>query len=120
MGSRIDGLIDRWVEELRAGTLTEESLLQGKGAIGPESRRQDLLFLTCGTTAPTAMVNTMKIVENGESYDGPADPEDWPYKTLLDAIRDGWRIVKFPEQALLLSEEKSYGLGCEYVLERWG
>ena len=48
----------------------------------------------------------------------PKDADEWPYQFFLDAINDGWRVVKFPEQSLLLSEERSYGLGCEYVLEK--
>lgn len=118
MASKISAHIDRCIEELRAGTLTEDSLLKVK-KLEAAKGRQNLLFLTCGTTSPAAAVNSMKVVEDGEIYDGPADPDDWPYQTLLDAIRDGWRVIKFPEQALLLSEEKSYGLGCEYVLEKW-
>ena len=60
----------------------------------------------------------MRIVENGEMWDGPEDPEDWPYKTVLDAVRDGWRVIKFPELALMLDDKRSYGLGCDFVLER--
>ncbi len=33
-------------------------------------------------------------------------------------MRQGWRVVKFPELALLLDESRSYALGCEFVLER--
>ena len=49
---------------------------------------------------------------------GRRTPRDWPYKTVLDAVRDGWRIIKFPELALMLDEKRSYGLGCDFVLER--
>ena len=50
--------------------------------------------------------------------DGPADPEEWPYRTVVEAIRDGWRVIQFPNLALLLDEKRSYGLGCEFILER--
>ena len=34
-------------------------------------------------------------------------------------MRDGWRIVKFPEMALMVAgEEEAYGLGCEFILEK--
>ena len=46
-------------------------------------------------------------------------PEDWPYQRVGDAVRDGWRIIKFPDITLLLNEERIYGLDCEYILERW-
>lgn len=118
MVSSIDSQIEVCINQFRDGSLTEESLLKLKELSSRRSLRQDLLYLTCGTTAPESTVFAMKIVENGVSNDGPAETDDWPYQSLIDAINDGWRGIKFPEQALLLSEEKTYGLGCEYVLER--
>ena len=38
---------------------------------------------------------------------------------MLEAVSDGWRIIKFPEMALLLDESRSFGLACEFILERW-
>jgi hypothetical protein len=35
-------------------------------------------------------------------------------------MADGWRIIKFPEMALLLDEKRTYGFGWEFVLEKWG
>ena len=51
--------------------------------------------------------------------DGPEDPDDWPYKTVLEAVRDGWRIIKLPELALAMDDSRTYGLGHEFVLERY-
>ncbi len=31
---------------------------------------------------------------------------------------DGWRVIKFPEMALLLQEDQTIGLGCEFILEK--
>ena len=59
----------------------------------------------------------MSLMQDGEISE-PA-PDNWPYETVLDAIRDGWRIIKFPEMALLLDESRTYGLGCEFILEKW-
>tara|TARA_Y100000590_G_scaffold459715_1_gene617475 strand:+ start:3926 stop:4117 length:192 start_codon:yes stop_codon:yes gene_type:complete len=61
----------------------------------------------------------MSLVENGKVYDGSDNSEDWPYKTVLDAINEGWRIIKFPEMALLMDQDRTYGLGREFILERW-
>ena len=33
-------------------------------------------------------------------------------------MRDGWRILKFPELSLQLLEEKTIGFGCEFILEK--
>ena len=81
-------------------------------------KKQNLLYLTAATTSPAAVVTSMNLVEDGKLKDVPENPDDWAYQSVLDAINDGWRVIKFPEQALLLSEERNYGLGCEYVLEK--
>lgn len=44
--------------------------------------------------------------------------DNLPYENVLEAVRDGWRIIKFPELALLVDERRTIGLGCEFVLER--
>ena len=116
--------VERCIEELRRGELTEEGL-QGvldsidrrRGRRG-RKRRQDLLYLQTRSTSIDYPVLGMRILENGVLWDGPRDPEEWPYKTVLEAVNDGWRIVKFPEMAVLLDESRSYGLACEFILER--
>ena len=60
----------------------------------------------------------MATVENGNLLDGPEDTKEWPYSSVGDAMRDGWRIVKFPELALQVHEEVTVGFGCEFILEK--
>ena len=62
----------------------------------------------------------MALFVEGEQIEPRADPHEWPYQTVADAIKDGWRVVRFPELALLLNETRNYGLGCEFVLEKEG
>ncbi len=45
--------------------------------------------------------------------------DDWPYEKVVDALRDGWRIISFPDMALSLDENRTYGLGFEFILEKW-
>ena len=80
--------------------------------------RQDLLYLQADKNSITAPVVGTKILEDGVLTDGPEDPDEWPYKTVLDAVKDGWRIIKFPELALMLIPERTYGVGCEFILEK--
>jgi hypothetical protein len=61
----------------------------------------------------------MALVQNGRIVEVPDDPNDWPYKTPLEAIRDGWRVIQFPNLALMMDETRTYGMGCEFILERW-
>ena len=108
------------LEAFRRGTLTEATLRQTLEELGTaKPKYQDLLYLQTSTTALESSVHGMALVEKGAISDGPPDPADWPYKTPLQAICDGWRIVQFPNMALLLDESKTYGLGCEFILERW-
>ena len=84
------------------------------------SKRQDLLYLQATSTSLSSQVNGMILIEDGEISDGPENPDDWPYQTVLDAIRDGWRVIFFPNLALMMDESRTYGLGCEFILEKWG
>ncbi len=110
------------VTELQQGTLTEASLRVGiADIVGTDNpKRQDVLYLQAVTTSPGAAVVGMLLIKDGELREGPPNPDDWPYQTVLDAVRDGWRIISFPNMALLAVDEKEfYGLGAEFILERW-
>ena len=109
------------VEGLRRGALSEESLRRiAELADGIAGGRQDLLYLQAEQTSMTSKVIGMSMFVDGEFTDGPDDPDDWPYQTVGEALADGWRIVKFPEMAILLDDRRTYGLGCEFILEKWG
>ena len=70
-------------------------------------------------TSLTSEILGMRIIEAGVISDGPADPKDWPYQTVLEAINDGWRVIKFPEMSLMLDGSRTYGLGFDFILERY-
>ena len=112
--------VERCIDELGQGRLTEQGLHRVTEVLDrAKPRLQQLLYLQADASSLGSSVVGMRIVENGEMSDGPSDPDDWPYQTVLDAVRDGWRIIKFPEMALMLDEERAYGLGCEFILERY-
>ena len=116
----INGLVQQCVDELREGKLTEHGLRRISEALqDSEPRRQQLLYLQSIQSSVTSDVVGMSIVKDGQVDDGPLNPEEWPYQSVLEAMNDGWRIIKFPEMALLLDESRTYGLGCEFVLEKW-
>ena len=107
------------IESFRAGTLTEKMLQDALGAAsGSACKSQDLLYLQATSSSLASPVNGMLLMEDGEIAEEIPEVEDWPYQTVLEAVRDGWRVVQFPNLALLLDESRSYGLGCEFILER--
>ncbi len=110
------------VTNLRNGTLTEAQLRQKITAIATETdkKRQDILYLQVGTTSPASQVVGMTYIEAGVLKEASSNPDEWQYQTALDAVQDGWRIISFPNMALLaMSDEEAYGLGFEFILERW-
>lgn len=110
--------LEKCLENFRAGTLTEQDLQQALANI-TAAKPQRLLYLQAANTSVTSTVEGMSIVDGDGVHNGPDDPEDWPYQTVHEAMLDGWRIVKFPEMTLMLvGENETYGLGCEFVLEK--
>ena len=60
------------------------------------------------------------VQQGGAIVAPPDDPDDWTYQSALDAINDGWRVISFPNMALLaLSADDPHGLGFEFILEKW-
>ena len=115
--------VQEWLDKLRAGTLVEADLQQALDRLDGVSddnspKQQRLLYLNTGNTGVDSPVLGMALVENGEILEGPDDVDEWPYNSVLEAMDDGWRVIKFPEMALLLQEDKTFGLGCEFILEK--
>ena len=120
MNAEIRREIERCVNELKRGQLTEKGLRRiGEALDKSGPMRQDVLYLQSDSSSPKTPVLAMRIIEDGEISDGP-DPDDWPYNTVLEAVRDGWRIVKFPDVDQVVDEKRTYGLGYEFILERYG
>ena len=107
------------MELFRRGQLTEQDLRQALDHHRQPAKRQDLLYLQATSTALESSLLGMTLVRGGEIVPVIPGAEHWPYASVLDALRDGWRIIKFPELALLLVDERTIGLGCEFILEKW-
>lgn len=81
--------------------------------------KQSLLYLHAPTTNPHSAVVGISIYEDGADTDGLDENGDFRYRSIKEALDDGWRIIKFPEASLAMNEQDNYGLGYEFVLERW-
>jgi hypothetical protein len=118
MEKTVENEVEGVLEQFRQGQLTEASLrqaLEGRGA----GKRQDLLYLQASSTGVTSSILGMTMVRNGEVVEWTTGAPEWPYANVLEAIRAGWRVIKFPELSLLLLEERTTSLGCEFILEKW-
>ena len=119
MANPIQKQVEVCVEAFRQGSLTEEQLRRIDALADDASKRQSILYLQVKRASLTSEVIGMSLFEEGEFHDPPGE-EDWPYRSVAAALADGWRIIKFPEMALLLDEKRTYGFGWEFILEKWG
>ncbi|MCZ6678323.1 MAG: hypothetical protein O7E52_13850 [Candidatus Poribacteria bacterium] len=113
-------LLEECITQFQQGRLTEAQLQNLRSAIVANgANRQSLLYLQTATTSVTAQVIGMLMVRDGEVSDGPFDYADWPYKTVLEAINEGWRVIRFPVQ-LPVGHTQNTHITCEFILEKWG
>ncbi len=119
MNPEVKSCLQDCMAKLEQGTLQTAHLQEVLDLLSADrSGPQDLLYLQCATTSITSSVLGMQLVTGGEVQPEPDTPADFPYQSVLEAIRDGWRVLQFPNLALLLDEQRTYGLGCEFILER--
>lgn len=117
------GELRECVRLLEAGRLPVERLracadsARATAANG-QRQRQDILYLWTLFSSVTSKVNGMALIRDGAVEPCPEKPEDWPYQSVLEAMNDGWRIISFPNMALLMDDSKTYGLGNEFILEK--
>ena len=114
-------LVKDCVDELERGTLTKQQLLDAFDSMSSngKGRKQDLLYLQACESSLESTLLGMRMLVDGKYADEPEDDDAWPYKTIIDAINDGWRVISFPNMALSLDENHTYGLGFEFILEKW-
>lgn len=111
--------LENCLRALAEGTLTEAELRSVLTTLDAAPPRQQLLFLrTAGPTVDSGVVG-MLLLNHGQLQEGPENPDDWPFHSVIDAIQDGWRVTKFPELSLAIDETRTYEVGCEFILEKW-
>ena len=114
-------VIDACLRELRDGTLTEPKLKHAFEKVAGGRQRATGSALPADPEQLAGLPGSRDgVVRDGDILEGPPNPNDWPYQSPLDAIRDGWRVIRFPDMALMMDESRTYGLGFEFILERWG
>lgn len=115
--------IDECIDLLERDALTAERLTSLKetttsGQLPAGKLYQDVLYMQTVFSSVTSIVNGISMIVDGEVQEVPEDPEGWPYSSVLEALNDGWRIVSFPNMALMMDDSITYGVGNEFILER--
>jgi len=113
----------QWIAEararLRAGQFAETDLDALEERLG-RPLRQRLLYLHAREPVVTAAVIAMAEHDPASSAPPPGPVrEDWPYDTVLDAMRDGWQVVHFPQQMAPFDDRETDIAGFEFILQKW-
>ena len=83
--------------------------------------RQQLLVLHLHTPDLNSSVVAWAMYDGtGETRHTTGDSETPPYNSVLEAMKDGWRVIQFPQQFPAYPGMEYYTsyLRFEYVLER--
>jgi hypothetical protein len=84
--------------------------------------RQKLLVLYLGSSTPQSEVIGWSLYDGSSNEVFEAtNTKAPPYVTCLDAMRDGWRVIRFPVlQNVVKGSEFDLGyLEHEFILEKW-
>lgn len=117
--------ITAWIEQARtkarAGALGESDLdalatiVRSGGTL-----RQRLLYLTANGMSTYALVIAADAREPVRKVAPPTlspNPE-LPYRSVYDAILDGWRVISFPAQNAPIDDRQLHILGYQFILEK--
>ena len=113
--------IQQWIESSRAkvqagiftaADLDELEKLQGE-------RRQRVLYLSSQSTNMRSPVSAWVMYDATQPTEPQLPSQDPPYKTVSEAIADGWRVVQFPVSKLYEHRMENDYVGYEFVLEKW-
>ncbi|MAE66575.1 MAG: hypothetical protein CMJ18_20080 [Phycisphaeraceae bacterium] len=110
--------LQRCLDRFHAGTLSAEDL-QAAVDLVDRPATQSILYIQTPTTQPHDIAIGMSIFEEGKDEDGVDENGEFLYRSVKEALQDGWRIVKFPGITPGMDDQNAYGLGFEFVLERW-
>ena len=108
--------LETCLQLLREGELTEAVLRQAFAAAALPRPVQSLMYASAFDTNIFGGLEALSIIECGRPLDIPAERAQWPYHSVADAMRDGWRVIRFPD--FVADESRNCGLGCEFILEK--
>jgi hypothetical protein len=121
-GIRVKPTIKEWldncIEKLKAGELTATDL-RGVTAV-LNSEKQLILYLYSKSTNLRSPLGAWALYD-ATAPEAPILPsQDAPYTSVIDAVRDGWRIVQFPRPELYnFSDVDNAYLAFEFILEKF-
>ena len=121
MSDPVRSQLHECLDLLKRGQLTEQKLQSVLDSLPAtaKAKRQDILYIQARGNSLDSQVLGMLLVKGGKIDPGSPDPNQWPYQNVLAAMDDGWRVISFPNMAIMMDDSTTFGLGCEFILEKW-
>ena len=82
--------------------------------------RQRILYIHAITPSIRSQLIAMSLHEPIKDQITEIDPDygEWPYRSVHDAVVDGWQIVQFPDQRANFDDREIDILGYEFILQK--
>lgn len=107
-------------DRLKNGGIRDADLDELLQAVRGRAVRQRLLYLHAATPSIRSQVIGMALHEPvAESVTQiAAEAQAWPYRTVHDAIVEGWQVIHFPDQRTSFDDREIDILGYEFILQK--
>ena len=110
--------LDTCIEKLKTGELMENDLRRVTTVLNSE--KQLILYLYSKSTNLHSPLGGWALYDATAPEEPILPSQDAPYTSVLDAVRDGWRIVQFPRPELYnFSDVDNAYLAFEFILEKF-
>ena len=117
MKSALNEWLNDCINKLKAGELTEIDLNRVVDVL--KSEKQIILYLYSKSTNLRSPLGAWALYDPTVPDDPVLPSQDPPYASVLDAVRDGWKIVQFPRPELYsFSDVENAYLNFEFILEK--
>ena len=82
--------------------------------------RQRILYIHAVTPSIRSQLIAMSLHEPIKDQIAEIDPDygEWPYRSVHDAVFDGWQIMQFPDQRANFDDREIDILGYEFILQK--
>ena len=114
--------VEQWIdasrEQLKNGDPLGAENLDELASLLTDSR-QLILYLTAKSTNLRSGVVGWVLYDPTAEHEPALPADEPPYGSVLDAVRDGWRVVQFPVSALYEYKDLDNNyVGFDFVLEK--
>ena len=116
--------IEQWIhsaqEKIDNGGLCQTDLDHLSSILLSQHIRQRILYIHAVTPSIRSQLIAMSLHEPIKDQIAEIDPDydEWPYRSVHDAVLDGWQIVQFPDQRANFDDREIDILGYEFILQK--